>query len=41
MLERERHGLYRSLRVRLLVYMVLLISIPLLAMTIFGKYFYA
>ena len=39
--ERERHGLYRSLRVQLLVYMVLLISIPLLVMTIFGNYFYA
>ncbi len=34
-------GLYRSLRVQLLVYMVLLISIPLLVMTIFGNYFYA
>ncbi len=38
---RVGHGWNRSLRVQLLVYMVLLISIPLLVMTIFGNYFYA
>ncbi len=38
---RKKRVVFRSLRVQLLVYMVLLISIPLLAMTIFGNYFYA
>ncbi len=39
--ERKGRMLGKSLRVQLLVYMVLLISIPLLVMTVFGNYFYA
>ncbi|MEA4897138.1 MAG: sensor histidine kinase [Christensenellaceae bacterium] len=36
-----RHGVFRSLRVQLLFSMVLLITIPLIAITLFGNYFYA
>lgn len=38
---RDHNRPMRSLRVQLLIYMILLISIPLLFMTSFGNYFYA